>query len=49
MNTKMVDMTLVKDHVLKMICHLSEIEIPGVYIDEETQVDNCCQEPTRKF
>ena len=39
MNTTMVEGTLVRDHVLKMISLLNELEILGSDIDGETQVD----------
>ena len=39
LNTKMVEGTSIRDHVLKMIAHLNELEILGVEIDGETQVD----------
>ena len=39
LNTKMAEGTLVRDHVLKMISHLNELEILGAEIDGESQVD----------
>ena len=39
LNTKMAEGTPVQDHVLKMISHLNELEILGVEIDSESQVD----------
>ena len=39
LNTKMVEGTPVRDHVLKMISHLNELEILGAEIDGESQVD----------
>ena len=39
LNTKMAEGTLVRDHVLKMISHLNELEILGADIDGESQVD----------
>ena len=39
LNTKMAKGTPVRDHVLKMIGHLNELEILGVEIDGESQVD----------
>ena len=39
LNTKMAEGTLVRDHVLKMIGHLNELEILGAEIDGESQVD----------
>ena len=39
LNTKMVEGTTVRDHVLKMIAQLNELEILGEEIDGESQVD----------
>ena len=39
MNKTMVERTPVRDHVLKMICLLNELEILRSDIDGETQVD----------
>ena len=39
LNTKMVEGTPVRDHVLKMISHLNELEILGAETDGESQVD----------
>ena len=39
LNTKMVEGNPVKDHVLKIIGHLNELEILGAEINEETLVD----------
>ena len=39
MNIKMAEGTPVRDHVLKMMGHLNEMEILGAEIDGETQVD----------
>ena len=39
LNTKMTEGTLVRDHVLKMVTHLNELEILGAEIDSESQVD----------
>ena len=39
MNTTMVEGTSVRDHVLKMMSLLNELEILGAEIDGETQVD----------
>ena len=39
LNTKMAEGTPVRDHVLKMITHLNELEILGADIDGESQVD----------
>ena len=37
LNTKMAEGTLVRDHVLKMITHLNELEILGAEIDGEAR------------
>ena len=39
MNTIMAETTLVRDHVMKMISLLNELEILGAEIDGESQVD----------
>ena len=39
LNTKMAEGTSVRDHVLKMIAYLNELEILGAEIDGESQVD----------
>ena len=39
LSTKMTEGTLVRDHVLKMMSHLNELEILGAEIDGESQVD----------
>ena len=39
LHTKMAKGTPVRDHVLKMISHLNELEILGAEIDGESQVD----------
>ncbi|XP_057975459.1 uncharacterized protein LOC131162871 [Malania oleifera] len=39
MNTTMVEGTLVRDHVLKMIGLLNELQILGAKIDGETEAD----------
>ena len=39
LNTKMAKGTPVRDHVLKMIAHLNELEILGAEIDGASQVD----------
>ena len=39
LNTKMAEGCPVRDHVLKMIAHLNELEILGAEIDGESQVD----------
>ena len=38
-NTKMAEGTPIRDHVLKMIVHLNELEILGAEINGESQVD----------
>ena len=38
LNTKMAEGTPVRDHVLKMIAHLNELEVLGAEIDGESQV-----------
>ena len=39
LNTKMAEGTPVRDHVLKMIAHLNELEILRSEIDGESQID----------
>ena len=39
LNMKMFEGTPVRDHVLKMIGHLNELEILGAKIDSESQVN----------
>ena len=39
LNTKMAEGTPVRDHILKMISYLNELEILGAEIDGESQVD----------
>ena len=39
MGAKMVEGTLVREYVLKMISFLNELEILGATIDTQTQVD----------
>ena len=39
LNTKMAEGTPVRDHILKMISHLNELETLGAEIDGESQVD----------
>ena len=39
LNTKMAEGTPVRDHILNMISHLSELEILGAEIDGESKVD----------
>ena len=39
LNTKMAEGTPDRDHVLKMISYLNELEILGAEIDDESQVD----------
>ena len=49
LNTKMAEGTLVRDHVLKMITHLNELEILGAEIDDESQVDIMLMSPPESF
>ena len=39
LNTNIAVGTPVRDHVLKMIAHLNELEVLGAKIDGESQVD----------
>ena len=39
MNTKMVERTLVRDHILKIFDHLNTREILGCETDVESQID----------
>ena len=39
MNTTMIEGTLVRDHILKMISFLNDLDILGSEIDGKTQVD----------
>ena len=39
MSTKMVEGTPVREHVLKMISFINELDMLGAKIDSETQVD----------
>ena len=39
MSTKMVEGTPIREHVLKMISFINELDMLGVEIDRETQVD----------
>ena len=39
MNTKIVEGTLVRDHVLKIFYHLNTLEILGGEIDAKSQID----------
>ena len=39
LNTNIAEGTPVRDHILKMIAHLNELEILGAEIDGEIQVD----------
>lgn len=48
-NTKIVEGTSVRDHVLKMMGHLNELQILGVEIDGETQIDIIIQSLTDSF
>ena len=43
MNTKMVEGTHVRDHVLKMIGLLNELEVLGAEIDNDSQVEMILQ------
>ncbi|XP_077225026.1 uncharacterized protein LOC143858254 [Tasmannia lanceolata] len=38
-STKMVEGTLVRDHMLKMMGYLNELEVLGAMLDVESQVD----------
>ena len=38
-DTKMEDGTRVRDHVLKMMDYLNEVEIHGVQIDDKTNIN----------
>jgi hypothetical protein len=49
MNTQMAEGTPVRDHVLKMMSHLNEMEILGADIDAETQVDIILMSLPRSF
>ena len=49
MNTNMAEGTLVRDHVLKMIGYLNELEILGAEIDGETQIDILLQSLPNSF
>ena len=49
MNTNMAEGTPVRDHVLKMIGHLNELEILGAEIDGETQIDILLQSLPNSF
>ena len=49
LNTKMAEGTPVRDHVLKMIAHLNELEILGVKIDGESQIDIVLILPSESF
>ena len=40
MNTKMVEETLVRDHILKIFDYLNTLEILGDEIDVESQIDS---------
>ena len=48
-NTKMAEGTPVRDHVLKMMGHLNELQILGAEIDGETQIDIILQSLTDSF
>ncbi|KAL8093572.1 hypothetical protein AgCh_035452 [Apium graveolens] len=49
MNTQMAEGTPVKDHVLKMMSHLNEIEILGAELDGETQIDIILMSLSKSF
>ena len=49
MNTTMAEGTLVRDHVLKMISLLNELEILGDEIDADRQVDIILQSLPESF
>ena len=49
MNTKMVEGTLVRDHVLKMIGLLNELEVLGAKIDNDSQVEMILQSLPHNF
>ena len=48
-NTKMVEVTLVREHCLKMISNLNTLEVLGVNIDGESQVDMILQSLLESF
>ncbi|KAL8091512.1 hypothetical protein AgCh_033945 [Apium graveolens] len=49
MNTQMAEGTPVRDHVLKMMLHLNEIEILGAELDGETQIDIILMSLSKSF
>ncbi|KAL8088515.1 hypothetical protein AgCh_038337 [Apium graveolens] len=49
MNTQMAEGTPVRDHVLKMMSHLNEIEILGAELDGETQIDIILMSLSKSF
>nr|XP_009786460.1 PREDICTED: uncharacterized protein LOC104234570 [Nicotiana sylvestris] len=49
LNTKMVEGSLVRDHVLKMMGLLNELEVLGAVIDKEFQVEMVQQTPLDIF
>ena len=49
MTTTMSEGTPVRDHILKMMAYLNEIQILGAKIDGETKVDNILQTLPRSF
>ncbi|KAL8114038.1 hypothetical protein AgCh_021072 [Apium graveolens] len=49
MNTQMAEGTPVRDHVLKMVSHLNEIEILGAELDGETQIDIILMSLSKSF
>ena len=48
-NTKMAEGTLVREHCLRMISHLNILEVLGVNIDGESQVDIILQSLPESF
>eukprot|EP00268_Persea_americana_P036150 TRINITY_DN35629_c0_g1_i4.p1 TRINITY_DN35629_c0_g1~~TRINITY_DN35629_c0_g1_i4.p1 ORF type:complete len:136 (+),score=25.42 TRINITY_DN35629_c0_g1_i4:49-408(+) len=48
-NTKMAEGTPMRDHVLKMMGHLNELQVLGAEIDGETQIDIILQSLTDSF
>ena len=48
-NTKMTDGTLVREHCLKMISNLNTLEVLGVDIDGESQVDMILKSLPKSF
>ena len=48
-NTKMIDGSLVREHCLTMISNLNTLEVLGVDIDGESQVDMILQSLLESF